>query len=234
MSSQNASGIRGEKHQSEPGTEELAAASPPPEKATRSITGIRWALVVCGVLSVTFLFSLDNSIVADVQPKIIDTFGEIDKLPWLSVAYALGSAATCLVWASVYSSFNAKHSYCVAVFLFEVGSAICGAANSMDLEIFGRALAGLGGIGAYVGVLSLLSALTTPAERPLYIGAIGILWGLGSVLGQVIPPLIPERLANTILALLLEVPSPRAMHRGDGHSISTSLLPAYSSPSTSS
>jgi len=157
--------------------------SPPPEKATRQVTGIKWALLVAGVLSCTFLFSLDNSIVADVQPKIVGTFGQIDKLPWLSVAFALGTASSALVWASIFSTFDAKINYIISVFLFEVGSAICGAANKMDVLIFGRALAGMGGSGAYVGVLTLLSALTTNTERPIYIAAIGICWGAGSVLG---------------------------------------------------
>jgi MFS family permease len=53
----------------------------------------------------------------------------------------------------------------------------------MDVLIFGRALAGLGGAGLYVGVMTLLSALTTPTERPIYLASIGLLWGLGSVLG---------------------------------------------------
>lgn len=56
-------------------------------------------LLVAALLSSAFLFALDNSIVADVQPKIVETFpGSIDKLPWLSVAFALGGASTTLVW----------------------------------------------------------------------------------------------------------------------------------------
>jgi len=54
--------------------------------------------VVFGILSSAFLFALDNSIVADVQPMIVEAFGSIDKLPWLSVAFALGGASTTLVW----------------------------------------------------------------------------------------------------------------------------------------
>jgi hypothetical protein len=69
------------------------------EKAERSIQGIKWFLFVVGILSSAFLFALDNSIVADVQPQIIQTYpGSIDKLPWLSVAFALGAASTTLVW----------------------------------------------------------------------------------------------------------------------------------------
>lgn len=56
-------------------------------------------LLVAALLSSAFLFALDNSIVADVQPKIVEAFpGSIDKLPWLSVAFALGGASTTLVW----------------------------------------------------------------------------------------------------------------------------------------
>ncbi|KAI9776218.1 MAG: hypothetical protein M1839_000539 [Geoglossum umbratile] len=160
--------------------------SQPAEKIIRSIRGVKWALVVVGILSSAFLFALDNSIVADVQPKIIQTFRDIDKLPWLSVAFALGSAASTLIWASLFSTFDAKINYIVSLLLFEIGSAICGAANMMDVLIFGRALAGLGGAGLYVGVLTLLSALTTPTERPLYVASTGLIWGAGSVLGPVI------------------------------------------------
>ncbi|KAH8728394.1 major facilitator superfamily domain-containing protein [Phaeosphaeriaceae sp. PMI808] len=131
-------------------------------------------LVVCSVSSSTFLFSLDMSIVADVQPRIITSLGEIEKLPWLSVSFALGTVAR---------KFG---NYITAVILFEIGSAICGAANTMDLFIFGRALASVGGAGLYVGVITLLSALTNTGERPLYIFSVGLLWGAGSVLGPVI------------------------------------------------
>ena len=155
-----------------------------PQATQRSVTGIKWFLVVFAILSSAFLFALDNSIVADIQPRIIQTFvGSIDKLPWLSVAFALGGAASTLVWASTYSTFDAKHLYLSAVVLFEIGSALCGSANKMDVLIFGRALAGLGGAGLYVGVLTLLSACTNAAERPLYVASTGLTWGFGAVLG---------------------------------------------------
>ena len=69
------------------------------QKVERSIKGIKWVLFVLAILSSAFLFALDNSIVADIQPQIISTFvGSVDKLPWLSVAFALGAASTTLVW----------------------------------------------------------------------------------------------------------------------------------------
>jgi MFS family permease len=70
--------------------------------------------------------------------------------------------------------------------MFELGSAVCGAAPSMDALIIGRAIAGVGGSGMYVGVMTLLSVTTTIHERPMYIGMTGLTWGAGTVLGPII------------------------------------------------
>jgi hypothetical protein len=59
---------------------------PPAPRNTLSFT-----LVVLAVLSSIFLFALDNTIVADIQPRIIADLGGIEKLPWISVAFALGA-----------------------------------------------------------------------------------------------------------------------------------------------
>ena len=75
-------------------------SSPPKDQPeqVRQITGIRWFLVVFAILSSTFLFALDNTVVADVQPKIVDRFGQIQKLPWLSVSFLVAAVATNLIW----------------------------------------------------------------------------------------------------------------------------------------
>ena len=59
----------------------------------REMSQLTWICVVISLLTSMFLFALDNTVVADAQPKIIDTFGHVDLLPWVSVAYALGAIA---------------------------------------------------------------------------------------------------------------------------------------------
>ncbi|KAK4691486.1 MFS transporter, DHA2 family, glioxin efflux transporter, partial [Lecanoromycetidae sp. Uapishka_2] len=159
---------------------------PVEEPSPRDVHGIKWVFAVMAVLASTFLFALDNTIVADVQPAIVERFGEVNKLPWLSVAFLVAAAGTNLVWGKMYGQFDAKILYLINVFLFEVGSAICGASNSMSVLIFGRALCGLGGVGMYCGVMTLLSVTTTEHERPMYIALTGITWGLGTVLGPIV------------------------------------------------
>ena len=70
----------------------------------------------------------------------------------------------------IYTQFDAKWVYILCVTLFEVGSAICGAAPNMSALIIGRVICGLGGGGMYTGVMVLLSANTTEQERPSYFG----------------------------------------------------------------
>ncbi|CAF9916252.1 MAG: hypothetical protein HETSPECPRED_002805 [Heterodermia speciosa] len=166
--------------------EQSPESSTEPEAPVRQIRGLKWLIVVSAILSTTFLFSLDNTVVADIQPQIIERFGGISKLPWLGAAFALGSAASILPWSKSYGVFNLKWLYIATVALFEIGSAICGAAPNMNVMIVGRAIAGLGGSGMYVGCLMLLSVMTTIQERPMYMGLIGLIWAIGTVLGPVV------------------------------------------------
>lgn len=64
----------------------------------RTVTGIKWALVVLSILSSTFLYALDNTVVADVEANIVDTFGEIQKLAWLPIAFLVSCVATNSLW----------------------------------------------------------------------------------------------------------------------------------------
>ncbi|MCJ1296279.1 hypothetical protein MMC34_007845 [Xylographa carneopallida] len=67
--------------------------------------------------------------------------------------------------------------------VFEVGSAVCGAAPSMAALIVGRLICGL---GIYTGAMNLLSLMTMEEQRPMYRGVFGFNSGLGTILGPVI------------------------------------------------
>lgn len=56
----------------------------------------------------------------------------------------------------------------------------------MNALIVGRAIAGLGGSGIFLGTLNFFSLTTTQQERGNYIAGIGAVWGTGAVLGPVV------------------------------------------------
>ncbi|KAF7590325.1 hypothetical protein BBP40_002975 [Aspergillus hancockii] len=144
-----------------------------------------WLLAVLAIFSAVFLFGLDTTAVADISPAVIGRFGEANKLPWLGAAYALG-AMNILPWGKSFGVFNLKWTYIFTVVLFEVGSAICGAAPNMSALIVGRVIAGVGGSGMYLGCITYFAMTTSPREGPHYVALVGFVWGIGTVLGPII------------------------------------------------
>lgn len=152
----------------------------------RQIRGLRWILVLFALYLSCFLYGLDTTISADVQGPIVEAFGHVEQLAWVGAGFPMGSVAVILPVGNMFTSFNMKWLFIASVTLFEVGSAVCGAAPNMAALIVGRVIAGMGGSGIYLGCLNIVSALTTAKERGTFITCIGFFWGLGAVLGPVI------------------------------------------------
>jgi len=63
-----------------------------------SMSSLRWVVLCSSMLLAEMQAALDSTITADLQPTIINTFGEISKLPWINVTYSLGMGGSCLLW----------------------------------------------------------------------------------------------------------------------------------------
>lgn len=74
----------------------IPEADSAPEEMTRAITGWKWVLVCVGFYFSAFLYGLDNTIAADIQSAVVDTYGDISKLAWLGTGFPLGSVAAIL------------------------------------------------------------------------------------------------------------------------------------------
>jgi MFS family permease len=102
-------------------------------------------------IQLTIFEGLDTTIAADVQGSILISLGEIQKLAWVGVGFPMGSVATILLIGFCFSLFSVKWFTLCSLILFEVGSAVCGAASTMNAMIVGRIIAGVGGAGMYLG-----------------------------------------------------------------------------------
>lgn len=143
-------------------------------------------LIVFAILSSTFLFALDNTVIADVQLQIVLRFDSINDIAWLAVAFIMAATVANLFYGRLNSHLKPKWLNIASVAVFEAGSALCGAAPNMNSLIVGRALCGLGSVGMYLVVMVLIAATTTIEERPAYLASIGITWGLGTLLEPVV------------------------------------------------
>lgn len=63
----------------------------------RPATGFRWFLVMAGLLSTAFLYGLDNTIVADIQAAVVETYDDVGRLSWMGSGFPLGSIAVVLI-----------------------------------------------------------------------------------------------------------------------------------------
>lgn len=76
--------------------------------------------------------------------------------------------------------------YLAAIFIFEIGSILCGAAKSSNMLIVGRAIAGVGAAGVFSGSLIILAHSAPIRRRPFYTGIVGGIYGISSVAGPLL------------------------------------------------
>ncbi|KAF5863789.1 hypothetical protein ETB97_009424 [Aspergillus alliaceus] len=109
-----------------------------------------------------FLVSLDHLIISTAIPHITDEFNSAGDIGWYGTAYLLTNCAFQLVFGKIYTVFSIKTNFLTSILLFEIGSALCGAAPNSVAFIFGRTIPGLGSGGILSGVIWKPQQATLP------------------------------------------------------------------------
>lgn len=98
----------------------------------------------------------------------------------------LTSSAFMLLLGRVYTFYNPKWVFLTIIAIFELGSAICGAAPTSTAFIIGRAIAGFGAAGMTNGAIVIMVNVIPLAKRPIYQGIFGSVFGIASVVGPLL------------------------------------------------
>ncbi|KAK1851141.1 MFS aflatoxin efflux [Colletotrichum chrysophilum] len=157
-------------------------------------SGLSLVLVLGSLFISMFLVSLDRLIITTAIPKITDEFDSVTDVGWYGSVFLLTTCAFQLLFGKIYSFYSIKATFLVSVLLFEVGSAICGAAPSSDVFIFGRALAGVGSAGILTGVIIVIVHAVPLHKRPMYQGMFGAVFGIASIIGPLVGGAFTTRL----------------------------------------
>jgi len=107
------------------------------------------------LLTPSLLFLQDRLIIATAIPEITNTFNSVTDIGWYGSAFLLTNCAFQLVFGKLFAIFSVKGTFLTAVVLFEIGSAVCGAAPNSTAFIIGRAIAGVGAAGIMSGTVRL-------------------------------------------------------------------------------
>ncbi|MBV1935710.1 MFS transporter [Streptomyces sp. BV286] len=156
----------------------LTAAGPAPE------TRIKPVIAAC--LLAVFLAMLDSQIVATALPRIVGDLGGLDVFAWVTTAYIIAASVTTPVYGKLSDLFGRKKIFLTAVTVFLVGSALSGAAQTMEQLILFRTLQGIGAGGLFVSVLAIIGELFNPREAAKYFNLFGIVFALAALSGPAV------------------------------------------------
>jgi DHA2 family multidrug resistance protein len=139
------------------------------------------------VVLASLLYSMDWTIAAVALPHMQGAFSATqDQISWVITSYIVASAIMIPAAGWLSTRFGRKRVFLTAVGGFTAASVLCGAANSLTVEVLARIVQGMS--GAFLIPLSHAIILDTyPPERH---GKAMALWGMGSVCGAIIGPTV--------------------------------------------
>ena len=169
-----------------------AQPAPAASEAAQPHTGsIR--VVIGSIAALLLLASLDQTIVSTALPTIVADLGGLEHLSWVVTAYILASTVSAPLYGKLGDLYGRRNMVFVSVGLFLAGSALAGAAQTMEWLIASRALQGLGGGGLFVLALSVIGDVIPPQDRGKIQGVFASIFSVSSVVGPLIGGFFTEQ-----------------------------------------
>jgi len=146
----------------------------------------KWFLLA-NVMLGTFMAVLDATIVNVGLPKIMASFGVgLDKIEWVVTAYMLAMAVALPTSGWLADKFGYKRLYFIGLFLFTLGSMLCGRSSDENMLIAARVIQGLGAGTIQPLGMAIISREFPPQQRGIALG----FWGISAAASVSFGPLI--------------------------------------------
>ncbi|MDQ0089476.1 EmrB/QacA subfamily drug resistance transporter [Paenibacillus anaericanus] len=149
-------------------------------------------LITIGLLLGLFLSSLDQTIISTAMPTVIKELGGFSLYSWVFTIYMLASTTTMPIYGKLADLFGRRRMYLIGIFIFLVGSTLCGIAGSMTELIIYRGIQGLGA-GALMPIsMTIVADIYPPETRGKFMGLFGAVFAVTSIFGPALGGLIVE------------------------------------------
>lgn len=151
--------------------------------------------VTAAILLGMFLAALEATAVAAAVPTAVGELGGISHYSWILSAYLLTSTATVPLFGKLADLFGRKRTYQAALFVFLLGSALCGFAQTFPQLVIFRAIQGLGAGGVMPVAVTIVGDIYTLEERAKVQGLFSGVWALASLVGPLLGGLVTDVLS---------------------------------------
>ena len=143
-------------------------------------------MVLGALATATMLANLETSIIATALPQIVGEFNSFESFAWVGTAYIVTSAIATPLLGKLSDLYGRRRIFQITMFIFLVGSFLCGAAGSMGELIAARAFQGLGGGGIQALSFAVIGDIIPPRDRGRYIGYFTLAFVSSALLGPLI------------------------------------------------
>jgi len=166
----------------------------PDANPTRGVIEVNPWLIAAAVMLATFMEVLDTSIAAVSLPYIAGSLSATnDEATWVLTSYLVANAVILPASGWFSQKFGRKNFLVVCIAIFTVSSFMCGAATSLGMILFARAVQGAGG-----GALQPLSqAILLESFPPEKRGHAMAAFGFGVVVAPVLGPTLGGWITET-------------------------------------
>lgn len=155
----------------------------PPTKPGQQMSHRSIQIVFVGLMLGMLLAALDQTIVSTALPTIVGELGGLNHLSWVVTAYLLTSTAATPLFGKISDLYGRRRLFQVAIVVFLAASALAGLSQNMPQLIAFRALQGIGGGGLIAMAQVIIGDVVSPRERGRYMGYIGAVFAVASVVG---------------------------------------------------
>jgi EmrB/QacA subfamily drug resistance transporter len=143
-------------------------------------------LVLVTFLLGIFMGALDHGIVGPALSSINEYFGISTSWGvWSFTVYTLLFAVSIPVMGKLSDRFGRKNIFATGISLFAIGSLLSALAPNFTIFLIGRGIQAIGTGGIFPITAAQIAATYPPEVRGKFLGYIGVVFGLGSILGPV-------------------------------------------------
>lgn len=168
-------------------SEQMEPAPAPIRPSRGKKKGRRFWLIMGTLMVVMFLSAIDLTIISTALPTIVRELpGSEISGTWVTSAFLLTVTAFQPLMGGLADVMGRRNSLLLSIAFFLGGSVICALADNMLVLVVGRGVQGVGGGGIQAIVEIIISDITTLRERGLYMGGMGLVFAISSLVAPIL------------------------------------------------